>query len=383
MTTDPPLDVAPAKDAAAAERSERDTWTERLAKTVLAVAVLIVGYLVLRAIAPVMAPVLVSLLLAYFLDPVIDTFERRRINRSLAIIVVAGGALGALVALVVVIVPTVAAELRDSVVDLPGALSERYASLKTLLLERFDIDIDARLREASSDLAAAAQSAASTIVMAARDSVVSLLNLVLIPVFTFYFLRDFDALKLRPLAVIPPRHQAVVVDRARRMDLVVGEWIRGQVQVALLLAVLYAIGLSVIGLKLGGAIGIVAGLLNIVPYLGGAIGIGLSVVMALIHGDTAQLIGVGVVFFVVQMLEGYVITPRLVGEKVGMSPVTVMIVLLLGGSLFGFFGMLLSIPAVAAGSVLADDVLAWYRRTEWFRGGAAAAEESESLPSAD
>ena len=383
MTTDPLLDVAPAEDAAAAERSERDTWTERLAKTVLAVAVLIVGYLVLRAIAPVMAPVLVSLLLAYFLDPVIDTFERRRINRSLAIIVVAGGALGALVALVVVIVPTVAAELRDSVVDLPGALSERYASLKTLLLERFDIDIDARLREASSDLAAAAQSAASTIVMAARDSVVSLLNLVLIPVFTFYFLRDFDALKLRPLAVIPPRHQAVVVDRARRMDLVVGEWIRGQVQVALLLAVLYAIGLSVIGLKLGGAIGIVAGLLNIVPYLGGAIGIGLSVVMALIHGDTAQLIGVGVVFFVVQMLEGYVITPRLVGEKVGMSPVTVMIVLLLGGSLFGFFGMLLSIPAVAAGSVLADDVLAWYRRTEWFRGGAAAAEESESLPSAD
>lgn len=383
MTTDPLVDVAPAEDAASAERSERDTWTERLAKTVLAVAVLIVGYLVLRAIAPVMAPVLVSLLLAYFLDPVIDAFERRRINRSLAIVVVAGGALGALVALVVVIVPTVAAELRDSVVDLPGALSERYTSLKTLLLERFDIDIDARLREASSDLAAAAQSAASTIVMAARDSVVSLLNLVLIPVFTFYFLRDFDALKLRPLAVIPPRHQAVVVDRARRMDLVVGEWIRGQVQVALLLAVLYAIGLSVIGLKLGGAIGIVAGLLNIVPYLGGAIGIGLSVVMALIHGDTAQLIGVGVVFFVVQMLEGYVITPRLVGEKVGMSPVTVMIVLLLGGSLFGFFGMLLSIPAVAAGSVLADDVLAWYRRTEWFRGGAAAAEKSESLPSAD
>lgn len=381
MTTEPTPN--PLAQRLAEEAAERDSWTERLAKTVLAVAVLVVGYLVLRAIAPVMAPVLVSFLLAYFLDPVIDAFERRRVNRSLAIVVVAGGALAALVTLIVVIVPTVAGEIRASVTDLPSALSERYESLKVLLLERFDLDIDARLREASSDLAAAAQSAATAIAMAARDSVVSLLNLVLIPVFTFYFLRDFDALKVKPLALVPERHQAAVISRAGKMDLVVGEWIRGQVQVALILAVLYAIGLSLVGLKLGAAIGIVAGLLNIVPYLGGAIGIGLSVIMALIHGDTTQLIGVGVVFFVVQMLEGYLITPRLVGEKVGMSPVTVMIVLLLGGSLFGFFGMLLSIPAVAAGSVLADDVLAWYRQTPWYRGAEPGAPDTESLPSAE
>lgn len=357
------------------------TWTERLAQTALAVAVLAALYLVLSAVAPVLAPVLVSLLLAYFLDPLIDWFEARGINRALGIVIVAGGALAGIAMLLVIIIPTVAGEVRDSVTGLPEQLSTRYVDVKAWLMERFDVDVDARLREASEHLATAAQSAAGSIATAARNSIASLLNAVLIPVFTFYFLRDFDALKVRPLRFVPPRHHHRLVTRARRMDSVVGEWVRGQAQVAMILAVLYAIGLSIIGLRLGGPIGIVAGLLNVVPYLGAAIGIGLSVIMALLHGDVTQLIGVAIVFFVVQMLEGYLITPRLVGEKVGMSPVTVMIVLLLGGSLFGFFGMLLSIPAVAAGTVLADDLIEHYRATDWFRRGENDAPPDPAKPS--
>lgn len=342
------------------------TWTERLARTALIAAVVAAGFLVLRAVAPVLAPVLVSLLLAYFLDPVIDWFEKRGINRALAIVIVAGTAIAAIVALLVIIIPTVAGEVRDSVTGLPEELSDRYIDIKSWIMARFDVDVDARLREASEHLARAAQSAAGAIATGARNSITSLLNAVLIPVFTFYFLRDFDAMKVRPLRLVPPRLHARVVERATRMDGVVGEWVRGQAQVAMILAILYAIGLSVIGLRLGGPIGIVAGLLNVVPYLGAAIGIGLSVVMALLHGDVTQLLGVAAVFFIVQMLEGYLITPRLVGDKVGMSPVTVMIVLLLGGSLFGFFGLLLSIPAVAAGTVLADEFIEVYRSSDWF-----------------
>lgn len=355
------------------------TWTERLAQAAFFLALFAALWFALRLLAPVLAPVLLALLIAYVLDPLVDWFEERSVPRSVAIVVIAAGAIGGLAALFIVIVPAISSELRDAVVGLPDDLSTYYETLSTLAAERFGIDLDASLRKASSELAEAAQRAVAAVASAALDSVTTIVNAVLVPVFTFYYLRDFDTLKKLPLKVIPPRFHARILDRSRKMDDIVGEWMRGQIEVALVLALLYAIGYSIVGLKLAVAIGLVAGLLSVVPYLGGGIGLGLALLMALIHGGTPQLVGSIVVYVIVQAVEQYVVTPKLVGDKVGMSPVTVMVVLLVGGSLFGFMGVLIAIPAAAAGSVVAKDVFAFYRSSSIYTGD----EETESARRVD
>lgn len=354
------------------------SWMDRLAQLLIALVLLAVSGWLLGRLAPVLTPVFVSLLIAYFLDPLIDRFEERRVSRTLAIAFVATGALAAGAVFAWVVVPTLAREIGTALTRLPVQVGEHWDNLRVVLQDRFGRDLDVEAQRVAEGLAAEAQAILGGVLQSMLDSVNTLLNLVLIPVFTFYFLRDFDRLKVMPMALVPPRHRPVVLDKARAMDLVVGEWVRGQIQVALILAVLYAVGLGVIGLKLGVFIGLFAGVLNIVPYLGGAIGVGLSLLMALIYGDDPMqmMLFVAIVFAVVQVLEGYLITPRLVGEKVGMSPVMVMVVLLVGGSLFGFFGLLLSIPAVAAGTVVARDVYGWYRSSDFFARGGDEADES-------
>ncbi len=341
---------------------------ERLAQSVLWVGGAFVVYQLFAWVAPVLAPVLVSLLIAYFLDPVIDRFEARKVNRTLAILFIATVVIASVAAIGAIVIPVVVVQLGQALRELPLWIAEQYEVLRTQADTRLGIDLQEQLTADGTieAITTRVQSAAQTLATSALDSVASLLNIVLIPVFTFYFLRDFDSLKLKPLVLVPPRYHDETVQLGRQMDSVVGAWLRGQVQVALMLAVFYAVGLGVVGIKLGVFIGILAGLLNVVPYFGVAIGLGLSVLMTIIYGEPSQLIGVAIVFAVAQILDDYVIKPRLVGDKVGMSPTMVMAVLLLGGSLFGFFGLLLSIPVVAAGTVLAERFRQVYRSSDFY-----------------
>ncbi|MFT6397409.1 MAG: putative PurR-regulated permease PerM [Bradymonadia bacterium] len=341
---------------------------ERLAQLALVILATYVVYQMAAWVAPVMAPVLLSLLIAYFLDPLVDRFEERRINRTLAIVFIATSALAALVVVGAIVVPVVASEAQHALTQLPAWTMDQYASLRAFAAERFGIDLQESLTGAAAleSISTRVQAAVGAIAGSAVDSVASLLNVILIPVFTFYFLRDFDTLKLRPLELVPPRYHEPIVESAKEMDSIVGAWLRGQMQVALFLAILYAVGLGLIGVQLGIFIGILAGLLNVVPYFGIFVGIALSVLMVLINGDPSQLIGVVILFGAAQLLEDYVIKPRLVGEKVGMGPMMVMIVLLMGGSLFGFFGLLLSIPTVAAGSVLVQQLVRKYKKSDFY-----------------
>lgn len=349
-------------------KKAQTSYVERLAQLALVILASYVVWTFASWIAPVMAPVLLSLLIAYFLDPLVDRFEDRGINRTLAIVLIATTALAALVIVGAVVIPVVASEAQDALTQLPEWISDQYSALRTFASERFDVDLQEQLTGASAleSISTRAQSAVGALAGSALDSVASLLNIVLIPVFTFYFLRDFDTLKLRPLEMVPPRYHKPVTESASEMDDIVGAWLRGQIQVAIFLAILYAIGLGLMGVQLGVFIGILAGILNVVPYFGIFVGIALSVLMVLINGEPSQLIGVAILFGVAQMLEDYVIKPRLVGEKVGMGPMMVMIVLLMGGSLFGFFGLLLSIPTVAAGSVLVQQLVRKYKRSEFY-----------------
>jgi predicted PurR-regulated permease PerM len=166
------------------------------------------------------------------------------------------------------------------------------------------------------------------------------------------------------------------------VDEVLGQFIRGQVTVMVILAVLYAVAYSLIGVRLAVPIGVVAGLLSFIPYLGGAVALGLALLMVALHfTGWTQPILVVVAYAVIQLLEGFVITPRIVGEKLGLSPVWVLFGLMVGGHLFGFMGVMLALPATAVAKVLVVRGVASYKRSSVYREGAVA-EGVASGPSA-
>jgi predicted PurR-regulated permease PerM len=194
-----------------------------------------------------------------------------------------------------------------------------------------------------------------------------LTNLVLIPVVAFYLLRDWDRLVAKVDGMLPRSIQPTIAHLARESDSILGAFVRGQLLVMLALGVFYGAGLGLVGLSVGLLIGMVAGLLSFVPYLGFIIGFVAAVVAVLVqYGDWMHLLLVCGVFALGQLLEGYVLVPKLVGDKIGLHPVAVIFAVLAGGYLFGFLGVLLALPAASVIMVLLRYLLERYRMSELY-----------------
>ncbi len=354
---------------------------------VLAVAAgLVLLYFILQALEGILFPLAFSMILAYLLDPLIDKLEARRIPRSVGILLCLSVGLLAIFIFSVGFYPTIVREAGRVVEKFPGFVNTLETRTVPFLEQTFGLTlpptVSAAFQQYGSGLGDMlpsilnrASSWLATAALKTGSVISSILNLVLIPVFTFYFLRDFDVMKSKAVVFLPEYRRAFFLDRLQSMDAVVGRWFRGQIEVAGILALLYAIGLgfvfgfSGIDARSGAAIGLLTGLLNIVPYLGAVTGFTLSLLVILIEwSGFGSLVGLVSVFVVVQVLEGYVITPRIVGEKVGLGPVAVLIVILTGGQLFGIPGVLLAIPVTAALKVVFPDILDWYKSTSFYRG---------------
>jgi len=192
-------------------------------------------------------------------------------------------------------------------------------------------------------------------------------NLVLIPVVGFYLLRDWDRMVAYIDRQLPRSVEPTVAHLAREADSVLGAFVRGQLLVMLVLGVFYGAGLGLVGLSVGPLIGMVAGLLSFVPYLGFIIGFAAAIIAVLVqYGDWTHLLLVCAVFAIGQMLEGYVLVPRLVGGKIGLHPVAVMFAVLAGGYLFGFLGVLLALPAASVILVLLRYLMQRYRLSDLY-----------------
>jgi predicted PurR-regulated permease PerM len=180
-----------------------------------------------------------------------------------------------------------------------------------------------------------------------------LLNIVMIPVVAFYLLRDWDILVERIHALVPRSIEPTVVNLARESDVVLGAFLRGQISVMIALGILYAVGLWLVGLSVGPLIGMIAGLISFVPYLGAITGVVMAVIAALVqYQDWTHVALVLMVFGIGQSIEGYVLVPKLVGDKIGLHPVAVIFAVLAGGELFGFLGVLLALPVASVVMVL-------------------------------
>jgi predicted PurR-regulated permease PerM len=342
-------------------------------------------------LAPVITPFVISAALAYLFDPLTDRLERVRIgswrwNRTFAVVLVFFLMISLLVLLILVIVPLIQTQVEQLVARAPAFLDWLGGTAwpwiqQTLGLQGVSLDaatITENLKSYWREASAALVAVLGKISRSGQAVLSFLINLVLVPVVTFYLLRDWDKLIAGIRMMIPRRYEPLVSGLARDIDNVLGAFIRGQLIVMLALGLIYAFGLWAIGLDLAVIIGLGAGLLSIVPYLGTFVGVGAGLIAAMFQfQDLTHLLMVAAVFVIGQMLEGMVLTPKLVGDRIGLHPVAVIFAVLAGGQLAGFLGILLALPVAAALNVLVRHIHDEYRKSSYYGDEASPVAESE------
>jgi predicted PurR-regulated permease PerM len=313
------------------------------------------GLYLLYLLSPILTPFLFAAALAYMFDPLVDRLERRRIGRTWGTALVLLGLLLALVLLVLILTPLFQAQARMLMVQIPRVMEWGQTALLPWLHSQFGIDLVGDQAEIVAWLKAhVGELTKLTAYLPAVGSqglalVGWLANLLLVPVVTFYLLRDWDTVLAGAARLVPRKLRPKAIEIAGQIDAVLSEFARGQIAVMLLMALFYSLALWFAGLDYALAVGMIAGILVFVPYLGVVVGVLLGTLAGLVQsGELGALLPVWGVFGLGQLLEGMLLTPWLVGDRVGLHPVAVIFALMAFGQLFGFFGVLLAIPASAA-----------------------------------
>ena len=336
------------------------------------VLLLLAGALV-YSLAPILTPFLAGALLAYIFDPLADRFERAGLSRLMATSLVIAVVALVFVALILTAVPLFQGQVAELSARLPGMLDVLRERVLPWLNRTFGLHISPDLDAAQAWLAEkATQNGARwlpSLKTGAAAVIGVLVNMLLIPVVMFYLLKDWDGLVARAAALAPRPWLPTVTRIARDMDQVVGEFLRGQLAVMATLAVFYSVALWAVGLDYALPIGVITGVLSFVPFLGFALGMVLALLVALLQfGDWVNMLWVFGVYMLGQALETYVVTPRMVGKRVGLHPVAVLFVLAAFGQLFGFVGVLLAVPLGAVLLVGLREVRAVYEKSPWYSG---------------
>lgn len=338
-------------------------------------SVAVVTAFLIYLLRDVLLPFVAGALVAYFLQPAVAWLEKKGVPRwagtTLSLLLFLAG----LIAILMLVVPAFAAQIRafvGHVPDLIDALQRRFSAWAPFLEHEFGGSIE----ELKSSASSAAADAAGFLIrlmgglVAGGFAIINAISvLVIMPVVAFYLLRDWPGLVETIDSWLPRPVAPTVRGLFAEMDHIVAAFVRGVGLVCLLLAVFYAAGLSLAGLQFGLAIGIFAGLSSFIPMFGAVISFFLALILALGQFETWTAVGLVILVFIVgQLLESYVLTPRVVGNRVGLHPVWVIFALMAGGALFGFVGVLLAVPAGAAIGVLTRFAMSRYRASPYFRG---------------
>ena len=323
------------------------------------IATALVGWL-MWLLAPVLTPFVASALLAYIGDPLADRLQRLKLPRSVAVVAVFLLTFAAIALLVLLVLPLIRTQVGAFLSALPEIVTEAEQVWLPSITGFLGIEPGEEIGLGAfitrySDLAG---DWTTTVLMSLSRGggalAAAVISLFLVPILTFYLLRDWDSILLRLGALVPSGQRDTVFRLASETDEVLGAFLRGQIMVMFALAIIYSTGLTLVGLKFAVAIGVVAGLVSFVPYLGFVFGILLAGLTVVLEPDPLlRLAGVVGTFAVGQFIEGSVLTPKLVGDRIGLHPVIVIFAVAAGGQLFGFFGILLALPAAAVLSVLA------------------------------
>lgn len=331
-------------------------------------------------LTPVLTPFAASALLAWLGDPVVDRLQRRGLSRNSAVALVFTLMVLVVVVLVVILVPlvqsqvVVLAKLVPTYMEwvvrtgLPWLQAKTGLNVITWLDPDYLLDLLKRNWQGASGIAT---QVLGVVTQSGFTVLGWVANVVLIPFITFFFLRDWDTLVARVGGLVPRNRIDFISQLAKESDVVLGSFLRGQFLVMLAMGVFYAVGLWGVGLEVGVLIGVLAGILTFIPYIGPTtVLVGGSAAALMQFGDWQHLVGVLAVWGVGQILESYVLTPKLVGDRVGLSPVTVVFSVMTGGTLFGFLGMLLALPVASVANVLIRHLHTGYAASRFYLGDA-------------
>lgn len=351
-------------------------------------SLLIAGWL-LWLLGPVLAPFFISVLIAYIVNPIVGWLEDMRMRRDLAVSLVFALAFVLIVIVLLIVIPVLVREVADFVGRLPGYLDALQKNVLPWIEAQLGIELDLQsfdvegarklIQEYFANIAGAAGNVLSIMTQSGGRFLVWVSSMILIPLVTFYLLRDWRLLMDTLRDVLPRNIEPTVVELTENCDEALGGFLRGQLMVMISLGLIYSIGLWIVGLNNAIAIGMIAGLVSFVPYLGAIIGVLLAGSTAVIQDFSFFfLLSVGAVFVVGQLIESFVLTPKLVGDRIGLHPVLVIFAVMAGGQLFGFAGVLLALPAAAAGTVIVRFAYNNYKQSEVYRAGEALESEEES-----
>ena len=338
----------------------------------------LMGWLLFQ-LAPILMPFAISAGLAYLGDPLVDRLEAVhyrsfRLNRTLAVIVVFLGIVLVIATLLIIVIPAFEYQIGEFIDKLPSYLAWLNKSVIPVLQQYLGRSI----RPIQSDQLVGliknhwqnggfAENLIKSVSHSGAVIIGWIMNLVLIPVITFYLLRDWDGLMVRIHDLFPRRFADIVGKLASEADDVLGAFMRGQFYVMLVLGLIYSVGLWMTGLELAMLIGMMAGLISFVPYMGVIVGIVAAGIAALLQFQNAMhLMPVLIVFAVGHGLESMLLTPWLVGNKIGLHPVAVIFAVLAGGQLFGFLGVLLALPVASVIMVLLRHIHERYTDSEFY-----------------
>ncbi len=325
----------------------------------------------------ILLPFIAGMALAYFLDPVADRLEVMGVSRLFATTFILAVFLVVFVLTLMVVVPILANQVAgflDRLPDLVSRLQAMIASTESTWLRDL-IGIEGKsLQDNVNGLMKEGAGWLATVIQQIWSSGKSLINvislLVITPVVAFYLLFDWDHMVSRVDGLLPREHRKTIREICADIDRAVAGFVRGQGTVCIILGLFYAISLTILGLNFGLLIGLFAGLISFIPFVGSIVGFVLSVGVALVQfwPDWIPIVIVAVVFGLGQFLEGNILQPKLVGERVGLHPVWLMFALFAFGSLFGFTGMLIAVPAAAAIGVVIRFGLGQYVKSELYSG---------------
>ncbi len=329
--------------------------TDRLQATFWIVFALACLWL-LAELGPILAPFLLAAILAYVCNPLVDRLQRLRLPRMLGVVAVLLGLGGVVAALALILLPLIVQEANQLAQRLPEALILANEKLLPWLRETLGVPLvfdPAGIKALIADNLGTVQAVLQKVYLSAKVGgsalVGFLVMLVMVPVVMFYLLLDWNSLIGRGAQLIPRRWQGLVAKLSRQVDAVLSEYLRGQVLVMLILAAYYSIALSLAGLPSAISVGMLTGLLIFIPYLGYAMGLILALLVAALQFQgLPPIVAVLVVFGIGQAVESFLLTPFLVGQRIGLHPLAVIFALMAFGQLFGFFGILLALPASAA-----------------------------------
>lgn len=337
---------------------------------------------VLWLLGDVLLPFVLGAAIAYIADPIADRLERLGLSRLLSTVVITVLAVGVGVLALILIIPTLIDQVNRAIVNAPVVI-EWVRNLVATHLP--DLSEEASpLGGALDRLRARLDEWSVSVVRGIWSTGLALIDFVILivvtPVVAFYLLHDWDRMVATLDDYLPRQHRDTIRDLALRIDEALAGFVRGQLLVCAILGVFYAVALSLLGLQFGLLVGAFAGLISFIPYVGAILGgvLSLGIAVAQFWGEWGMIAAVAAVFAAGQAVEGNFLTPKLVGDRVGLHPVWLIFALAAFGSIFGFVGMLIAVPAAATIGVLSRFALEKYKKGSLYRGTATGAESDES-----